>query len=208
MGCRVRRSDRGQEKVDPSKKTVRAHAGTFQKPRNLTSVESSCLAFHLLVTKCASGPMSHEPVQGRHKDKQCQAGESLLSQTLGRKRPWRQLQRGRVSPSSFLRLRKPVPGPKTPKKQIPSSEEAEQTMVLVWQANGSTILLPFTNSSLFAHPKSTTKGPFALRYRRHSRKSSSATLHSSPIRNLLLSHSGNIFSNSKIVLALWGHKQA
>lgn len=43
-------------------------------------------------------------------------------------------------------------------------------------------------------------------YRRHSRKSSSATLHSSPVRNLLLSHSGSIFSNSKIVLALWGQK--
>lgn len=50
--------------------------------------------------------------------------------------------------------------------------------------------------------KTTAPQPLPLGYRRHSRKSSSATLHSSPMRNLLLSHSGNIFSNSKMVLAL------
>ena len=61
---------------------------------------------------------------------------------------------------------------------------------------------------LFTHPQSTSKVPPSLCYRKHSRKSSSATLHSSPMRNLLLSHSGNIFSNSKMVLALWEHKGA
>lgn len=53
-----------------------------------------------------------------------------------------------------------------------------------------------------AHIKTTSPQPLPPGYRRHSRKSSSATLHSSPMRNLLLSHSGNIFSNSKMVLAL------
>lgn len=45
---------------------------------------------------------------------------------------------------SLLRLRKPVPGPATPSKQTPPSEEAEQTMATVRQANGSTASRTFT----------------------------------------------------------------
>lgn len=33
-------------------------------------------------------------------------------------------------------------------------------VAIVWQASGSTVSLTFTNSSLFTHPKTATKGPF------------------------------------------------
>ena len=87
----------------------------------------------------------------------------------------------------------------------PLEETVAVVMVSKWRHCFSNILSPSCPS--LPTPKTTTPGPFSLCYRKHSRKSSSATLHSSPIRNLLLSHSGNIFSNSKMVLALWGHKQ-
>lgn len=145
-----------------------------------------------------------EPTQGRQKDKGCQAGRSLLRQVLGREKPQRQLQKGRASLLSLLRLRKPVPGPANPNKQTPSSEEA-----MVRQANGMAARLRYrSHRMLLHHPKGTSTGPSSLCYRKHSRKSSSATLHSSPIRNLLLSHSGSIFSNSKMVLALCKRKGA
>ena len=88
-----------------------------------------------------------EPTQGRQKAKGCQAGRSLLRQVLGREKPQRQLQKGRASLLSLLRLRKPVPGPATPNKQTPSSEEA-----MVRQANGMAAPLHQRSHHMLLHP--------------------------------------------------------
>lgn len=167
------------------------------------------------MTKCALGPLvSHEPTQDREEDKERQASKCFLNHTVsgrGHGGPCRG-QRGELQPAVSFPLpsearETPSQGQQPHESKLPVPRRSEPTVAVVWEASGGTVSPTFTASSLSPRPKTTTtRGPLSLCYRRHSRKSSSATLHSSPIRNLLLSHSGSIFSNSRIVLALWGHK--
>lgn len=193
-----------------------AGASTFLKSKNLVFVKGSCLVS--MANDSAPLSLSVTNPQGGQKDR-VPLGKPFLNQTLERERLQRPLHPHRegaeaavslpVPPAcpsrlSLLQLRKPRPRPATPMGTFASWRV--QSRAWRWAARGAT--LPLWHSPTGPSRPTKDQRTLFLCYRRHSRKSSSATLHSSPVRNLLLSHSGNIFSNSKIVLALWGQKPA
>lgn len=184
-----------------------AGASTFLKSKNVIFVKGSC-SFPSPVTVCLCPLVSLKP-QGGQKDR-VPLGKPFLNQTLERERLWGPLHPHRegteaAEPSCPSCSSESLVQASGPGGHIRLLEGPEQ-IVAVGGTQGRHCF-----SSIHTRPPDPPKAPpraLSLCHRRHSRKSSSATLHSSPVRNLLLSHSGSIFSNSKIVLALWGQKPA